>query len=90
MNAFLGVLGWYWVFGWLLISGVSQPNYLGEIMIYGSFAMMVWHWLPFVVLAWIWLGIFAVNMIMKEASMSRYPEWAAYKKRTWWLIPFVL
>jgi len=27
---------------------------------------------------------------MKEASMSRHPEWAAYKKRTWWLIPFVL
>jgi len=27
---------------------------------------------------------------VKEASMSRYPEWAAYKKRTWWLIPFVL
>jgi len=27
---------------------------------------------------------------MKEASMSRYPEWASYKKRTWWLIPFVL
>jgi hypothetical protein len=93
------VLGWYWVFGWLLISGTSQPayplpdyawfclcislcilgsvimvaadaqkyvtlrlkpglitdgifryvrhpNYLGETMIYGSFALMVWHWLP--------------------------------------------
>jgi protein-S-isoprenylcysteine O-methyltransferase Ste14 len=143
INAFLGVLGWYWVFGWLLVSGVSQPdyplpdfawfclcvslcitgsaimiaadaqkyftlrvqrglitngmhryvrhpNYLGEIMIYGSFAMMVWHWLPVVVLAWVWLGLFAINMIMKEASMSRYPEWAAYKKRTWWLLPFVL
>jgi protein-S-isoprenylcysteine O-methyltransferase Ste14 len=143
INAFVGVLGWYWVFGWLLISGTSQPNYplpdfawyclcvslcivgcaimiaadaqkyftlrvqrglitdgmhrwirhpnyLGEIMIYGSFAMMVWHWLPVVVLAWVWLGLFAVNMIMKEASMSRYPEWADYKKRTWWLIPFVL
>jgi protein-S-isoprenylcysteine O-methyltransferase Ste14 len=143
LNAFLGVLGWYWVFGWLLISGTSQPayplpdfawyclcvslcivgcaimiaadaqkyftlrvqrglitdgmhryvrhpNYLGEIMIYGSFAMMVWHWLPVIVLAWVWLGVFVVNMIMKEASMSRYPEWAEYRKRTWWLIPFVI
>jgi len=143
INAFAGVLGWYWVFGWLLISGASQPvyplpdaawyclcislcitgsaimiaadaqkfftlrvqrglitdgmyryvrhpNYLGEIMIYGSFALMVWHWLPVVVLAWVWLGVFAVNMMMKEASMSRYPEWAAYKKRTWWLVPGVL
>lgn len=143
INAFLFVLGWYWVFGWLLISGTSQPdyplpdnawyclcislcilgsvimiaadgqkyytlrvkrglitdgmhkyirhpNYLGEMMIYGSFALMVWHWIPVLVLAWVWLGLFAVNMHMKEASMSRYPEWTDYRKRTWWLIPFVL
>ena len=25
---------------------VRHPNYLGEMMIYGSFALMVWHWLP--------------------------------------------
>src|SRR5579885_61680 len=140
INAFLGVLGWYWVFGWLLMSGVSQPhyplpdpawfalcislcilgcaimiaadaqkyftlrlkrglitdgmfryvrhpNYLGEMMIYGSFALMVWHWLPFVVLAWVWLGLFAVNMTLKEASLSRQPEWAAYRARTGWLLP---
>ncbi|MEI6734913.1 MAG: DUF1295 domain-containing protein [Comamonadaceae bacterium] len=143
INAFLGVLGLYWVFGWLLISRTSQPvyplpeavwfalcislcligsvimiaadaqkfftlriqrglitdgmhrwvrhpNYLGEMMIYGSFAMLAWHWFPVLVLAWVWLGLFAVNMVMKEASMSRYPDWAAYKKRSWWLIPFLL
>src|SRR5271157_492778 len=143
INAFLGVLGWYWVFGWLLISGVSQPayplpdyawfclgislcilgcvimiaadaqkfftlrvrrglitdgmhryirhpNYLGEMMIYGSFALMVWHWLPVVVLAWVWGGLFAVNMTLKEASLSRYPEWAQYKQHSWWLLPLVL
>jgi len=144
VNAFIGVLGWYWVFGWLLISGASQPhyplpdrvwfclcismcmigttimvaadaqkyftlchrrglitdgmyrfirhpNYLGEMLIYGSFAMMVWHWLPVLVLTWVWSGLFAVNMIMKEASMSRYPEWQAYRARTGWLLPkFVL
>ena len=69
---------------------VRHPNYLGEMMIYGSFAMLVWHWFPVLVLAWVWLGLFAVNMVMKEASMSRYPDWAAYKKRSWWLIPFLL
>ena len=31
-----------------------------------------------------------VNMILKEASMSRYPDWAEYKKRSWWLLPPVL
>jgi hypothetical protein len=39
------------------------------------------------VLGYIWLGLFAVNMAMKEASMSRYPEMAAYRKRSWWLVP---
>src|SRR3546814_8649818 len=62
---------------------VRQPNYLGEMMIYASFAMMVGHWLPWVWLAIIWASLFATNMVMKEASMSRYPGWAAYRKRTW-------
>ena len=143
INVFAGVLGWYWVFGWLLISGtarpryplppfawfalcitlclvgtaimvaadaqkyftlrlrrgliadgmfrhVRHPNYLGEMMIYGSFALMVGHWLPWVVLLWVWTGVFAVNMLHKEASLSRHPEWAAYRARTWWLLPPLL
>ncbi|MEE4173444.1 MAG: DUF1295 domain-containing protein [Xanthomonadales bacterium] len=141
--AFLAVLGWYWVFGWLLISSgeipayplpanawyalcislcvigcvimvaadaqkyftlrvqrglitdgmfryVRHPNYLGEMMIYGAFALMVWHWLPFLVLAGVWGLLFAVNMVMKEASMSRHEGWAEYRARTRWLIPGVL
>ena len=143
INIFLTVLGWYWMFGWLLISRfappnyplpqnpwfalciglcilglvimiaadaqkystlrlrrglitdgmfkfVRHPNYLGEMMIYGSFALMVWQSLPFVVLAWVWTLVFAVNMALIEASLSRYPEWAAYRRRTWWLVPYVL
>jgi protein-S-isoprenylcysteine O-methyltransferase Ste14 len=54
---------------------VRHPNYLGEMMIHASFTLMVWHWLPFVVLAWIWGGLFAANIRLKEASMSRCPEW---------------
>jgi protein-S-isoprenylcysteine O-methyltransferase Ste14 len=73
-----------------MFARIRHPNYLGEMMIYGSYALMVWHWLPPIVLAWVWGGVFAVNMILKEASMSRYPEWAAYRKRTWWLVPRVL
>lgn len=140
VNQFAFVLGWYWVFGWLLISGASSPdyplpqgpwfalcisvfaigltimlaadaqkhftlkhvrglittgmfarirhpNYLGEMMVYGSFALLVWHWLPAVVLVWVWTSVFAVNMLHKEASMSRHPEWSAYRARTGWLLP---
>lgn len=143
INAFIFVLGWYWVFGWLLISRTVQPdypladgawfclcislcvlgsaimigadaqkyftlrlrpglitdgmfryvrhpNYLGEMMIYGSFALMVWHWIPALVLAFVWCTLFATNMVRKEASLSRHSGWVEYRKRTWWLLPFVL
>ncbi|MBP7609863.1 MAG: DUF1295 domain-containing protein [Steroidobacteraceae bacterium] len=66
---------------------VRHPNYLGEILVYGSLAMLAWHWLAALVIAYFWITMFATNMAMKEASMSRYPEWAAYRKRTWWLVP---
>jgi len=143
LMAFLTVLGPYWLFGWLLISGTAKPvyplppgawfclcvslclfgsvlmiaadaqkfftlrvqkglitdgvhryirhpNYLGEMMIYGSFALLVWHWLPPLVLAWVWLLVFAPNMTLKEASLSRYPGWTDYRRRSWWLLPFAL
>jgi protein-S-isoprenylcysteine O-methyltransferase Ste14 len=66
---------------------IRHPNYLGEMMLYGSFAALAGHWLPWAVLAWIWLGTFVPNMLRKEASMSRYPEWAAYKAKTGFLLP---
>jgi hypothetical protein len=60
------------------------------MMIYLSFALMVWHWLPFVVLAYVWTCLFAVNMTLKEASMARYSQWAEYKSRTWWVVPWLI
>ncbi len=69
---------------------VRHPNYLGEMMIYAALALMVWHWFPVVLLAAIWSDLFAVNMVMKEVSMSRHPEWPAYKARTRWLLPGLL
>ena len=68
---------------------VRHPNYLGEMMIYGSFALVAWHWLPCLVLAWVWGGYFSVNIAMKERSMSRYSEWSEYKAHTNYLIPFI-
>ena len=68
---------------------IRHPNYLGEMLLYASFAMMVGHWLPWLWLAYIWSSLFAVNMVMKEVSLSRFPEWAAYKKRSWWLLPYI-
>jgi protein-S-isoprenylcysteine O-methyltransferase Ste14 len=66
---------------------VRHPNYLGEMMLYGAYALLVGHWVPWAVLAWVWLALFRTNMIMKEASMSRYADWAAYEARTGMLLP---
>ena len=70
-----------------MFARVRHPNYLGEMMIYASYALLVQHWIPWLILAWVWGGIFLTNMVLKEASMARYPEWAAYRARTWMLLP---
>lgn len=66
---------------------IRHPNYTGEMMLYSAYAFLVQHWLPWLILAWIWLALFLVNMLNKEASMSRYPEWASYRSRTGMLLP---
>ena len=67
---------------------VRHPNYLGEMMLYTSFALLVQHWIPWVVLAYWWTTIFFVNMLVVESSISRYPEWEAYKASTGMLLPW--
>lgn len=64
-----------------------NPGYLGDMMIYASFAIVAGHWLPWLVLAWVWSVVFYLNMLRKDASMSRHPEWASYKARTGMLLP---
>ncbi len=66
---------------------IRHPNYLGEMMIYGSYALLAGHWLPWTILAWVWLGVFLPNILMKEASLARYAEWADYKRRSGLLWP---
>jgi hypothetical protein len=41
-------------------------------------------------LTWVWLGVFAPNMALKEASLARYAGWETYRARSWWLLPGIL
>lgn len=66
---------------------VRHPNYLGEMMLYGAFALLAGHWAPWAVLAWVWTALFLPNMLRKEASMARYPAWKDYAARTGFLLP---
>lgn len=67
-----------------------NTNYLGEILIYSSFALLAQHWVPFVILALFIAGIFLPNMRKKDQSLARYPEFAEYKARSGLLFPQLL
>jgi len=66
---------------------VRNPNYLGELCIYLSFALLALQWAPFLVLALVFITVWVPSMRRKDASLSRYPEFAEYKLRTKLLIP---
>jgi protein-S-isoprenylcysteine O-methyltransferase Ste14 len=68
---------------------LGTPNYLGEILIYLSYAIMSMHWIPFVVLgAWVF-GFFGRNMLRKDNNLARHAGFAEYKSRTGLLFPKV-
>jgi protein-S-isoprenylcysteine O-methyltransferase Ste14 len=62
-----------------LFSRTRNPNYLGEILIYTAFALMSFHWLPFLILAGWVFGFFVRNMLRKDRSLSRHLEFDEYK-----------
>ena len=66
---------------------VRHPNYLGEMMLYAAYAVLVGHWAGWTILAAIWIVEFIPNMLAKEASLARYPEWEGYRARTGALFP---
>jgi protein-S-isoprenylcysteine O-methyltransferase Ste14 len=72
-----------------LWSRTRNPNYLGELLIYLSFATLSMHWISYiVVLTWVifyWLP----KMREKDRSLSRYPEFYQYKKQSRLFIPFI-
>jgi protein-S-isoprenylcysteine O-methyltransferase Ste14 len=63
-----------------------NTNYLGELFIYSSYAIFSAHWLSFVVLAF-WVTNFFFRMKKKDKSLSRYPEFEAYKRATGLIFP---
>ncbi len=69
---------------------LRNPNYLGELLLYLGFGLLAMHWLPVVIVLGVLVFIWLPNMRQKDQSLSRYPEFAAYKRRSKLLIPFVI
>ncbi len=64
-----------------------NTNYLGEALIYGSFALLTQHWLPFVILGLFFSLVFVPNMLKKDKSLSRYPQFEAYQQVSGLIFP---
>ena len=80
--------------GTLLTTGLwarcRNPNYLGELLMYLSFCLLSRHWAPMAVLALFVAFLWLPNMLRKDRSLARYPEFAAWKERSCLFIPGLL
>jgi protein-S-isoprenylcysteine O-methyltransferase Ste14 len=73
-----------------MMSKVRNLNYFGEFLIYLSLALLALHWIPIVILALFILVYWIPNMHRKDLSLSRYPGFDEYRKKSWWFIPFLV
>lgn len=65
-----------------------NPNYFGEMCIYGSFAVLSYHWLTFVLFGSIMLLMWRSLMVRKDKSLSRFgKEFEDYKKTSSFFLP---
>jgi protein-S-isoprenylcysteine O-methyltransferase Ste14 len=67
-----------------------NPNYFGEMCIYGSFALLSFHPLPFLLFGLIMFLMWGALMQKKDKSLSRFGvEYEAYKASSSYFIPGV-
>lgn len=74
--------------GWL--ARCRNTNYLGEIMIYATYAILAQHWLPWTIFISLWSTLFLANMAEKDVSLRNKPGGEAYMEQAGFLIPNVL
>jgi len=66
---------------------IRNTNYLGEILIYLSFAILSMSFIPFVILAVFFFIVFLPRMIKKDKSLTKYNSFEDYKKKTGLIFP---
>jgi len=67
-----------------------NPNYFGEFLTYLGFSLLACHWVTFIGFALLIAVVWVPNMKKKDASLSRYPEFEAYKQRSGIFLPRIL
>lgn len=71
-----------------LFAYTRNPNYLGEIMIYATYAILAASFYGWAFVLVQWCLLFLPRMLVKDASISRHAGWAEYQERSGLLIPW--
>ncbi len=66
---------------------IRNTNYLGEILIYISFAILSMSFIPFAILAIFFFIVFLPRMIKKDKSLTKYDSFQEYKNKTGLIFP---
>ncbi len=66
---------------------VRNTNYLGEILIYLSFALISMSFIPFAILTIFFFVVFLPRMIKKDKSLTKYDSFKEYKEKTGLILP---
>ena len=66
---------------------IRNTNYLGEILIYLSFAILSMSFIPFAILTLFFFIVFLPRMKRKDNSLSKYDSFNEYKRVTGLLFP---
>ncbi len=66
---------------------IRNTNYLGEILIYFSFALLSMNFIPFIILLIFFLIVFLPRMIKKDKSLSKYNGFNKYKNSSGLILP---
>jgi steroid 5-alpha reductase family enzyme len=72
-----------------LVARCRNVNYFGELLIYLGFGLLAMHWIPVLILALVLAVVWLPNMVRKDRSLARYPEFEAYRRRSALFIPFL-
>ena len=70
-----------------MFSRTRSPNYLGEMMLYGAFAMCTNHCHAYSIVSWAILTLLPLRIVQKEISLRRKPGWEDYARRSNVLLP---
>jgi steroid 5-alpha reductase family enzyme len=72
-----------------MMARTRNLNYFGELLIYGAFALLALHWLPFIILGLVIAVEWLPNMRRKDQSLARYAQFDDYKRKTRKFVPYL-